>query len=136
MPFNLLIVDDSETVRSVISKTLELSGLDLGLYYAANGRQALDVLHEHWIDLVFTDLNMPVMTGMELIETMRREAMLEKTSVVVVSAEGSQTRIDDLLARGVQACLHKPFTPEKLRALVEDLLGIEHDEIKTRYDRR
>jgi len=124
MAYNILIVDDSDTVRAVISKTLQMAGLDLGeLHTAANGQEGLSVLREQWVDLVLTDINMPVMNGVEMIEAMQGDENLAHLPVVVVSTEGSTTRMEELKAKGVRAYLRKPFTPEKLKEVIEDLLG-------------
>ena len=62
--YNILLVDDSETVRAVLMKTLNLAQIPLGeVFMAGNGREALEILKENWVDLVVTDLNMPEMTG-------------------------------------------------------------------------
>jgi len=124
MPYNILIVDDSDTVRAVIAKTLSMAGLDLGeVHTAANGQEGLDLLREHWVDLVLTDINMPVMNGVEMIERMEADDALSQVPVVVVSTEGSTRRMDELKAKGVRAYLRKPFTPEKLKETIEELLG-------------
>jgi two-component system chemotaxis response regulator CheY len=124
MAYNILIVDDSETVRAVISKTLGLAGLSVGeIHQAGNGQEALVVLKDKWVDLVFTDINMPVMTGVELVERMQQDDILKTVPVVVVSTEGSKTRIEDLIQKGVRAYVRKPFTPEILRDTVEQILG-------------
>lgn len=129
MAYNLLIVDDSDTVRAVIAKTLKVSGLDLGeLHFAANGQEGLQVLAENWVDVVLTDINMPVMTGVEMIEKMQQDETLSTLPVIVVSTEGSKTRMDELLAKGVRAYLRKPFTPENLKEAVESVLEGISDE--------
>jgi two-component system chemotaxis response regulator CheY len=123
MAYNILIVDDSATVRAVLSRIVRLCGLDLGvLHEAANGKEALEVLEEHWVDLVLADINMPVMNGLELVERMQADGLLETIPVVIVSTEGSQTRVKDLRARGVRGYVRKPFTPEHLRLVVERIL--------------
>ena len=128
MSFNILIVDDSKTIRSVIKKTLDIAGVPVGdLYEAENGQVALDVMNSNWIDLVFADINMPVMTGIEMVEKMSEDKTLEKTPVIIVSTEGSKTRIDDLLKLGVRAYLRKPINPEDLRNIVQEVMG-ENDE--------
>jgi len=128
MSFNILIVDDSKTIRSVIKKTLDIAGVPVGdLYEAENGQVALDVMNSNWIDLVFADINMPVMTGIEMVERMSEDKTLEKTPVIIVSTEGSKTRIDDLLKLGVRAYLRKPINPEDLRNIVQEVMG-ENDE--------
>ena len=129
MPYNILIVDDSETVRAVIARTLEMAGVDVStLHQASNGEEALEVMKNNWIDLVFSDINMPGMGGVEMIERMRESDLLGTVPVVVVSTEGSKTRIDDLLSKGVRAYIRKPFTPEKVKAVVEELLGGDNRE--------
>mgnify|MGYP006279560125 FL=1 len=129
MGYSILIVDDSETVRAVVAKTLQLAQVPLrALHHAANGEEALAALDEHAIDLVFTDINMPVMNGVEMVERMQADARLRGVPVVVVSTEGSKTRIEDLKEKGVQAYVRKPFTPEGLKAIVDNLLGEGYDE--------
>lgn len=124
MAFNILLVDDSETVRAVIAKTLELAGVPLGeLFHASNGKEALDILAEQWIDLVFADINMPVMDGLEMIDKMLEDGLLKTIPVVIISTEGSATRIEQLMEKGVSSYIRKPFTPEKLGKVVEQLVG-------------
>jgi two-component system chemotaxis response regulator CheY len=127
MALNILIVDDSSVVRTVIAKTLRLAEAPVGeLYEAANGRQALDLLRVRWIDLVFADINMPVMTGLELVDQMSREGLLASVPVVIVSTHGSQPQIDALSRKGIAAYIRKPFTPERIRQVVESLFGVRH----------
>ena len=123
MAVNVLVVDDSGVMRSMIVKTLRLSGLQLGeIYQAADGQEGLDALGENWIDLVIVDINMPVMNGEEMIDRMRENSEYNDTPVVVVSTEGSKTRVERLRDKGARF-IHKPFTPEMIRDTVKDLLG-------------
>ncbi len=131
MAYNILIVDDSRTTRRVIARTLELAGVPVGdLYQAANGREALEVLHEHWVDVVFSDLNMPEMNGLEMIERMAADEALAAVPVVVISTEGSSERIEKLKRQGIRAYIRKPFQPEQIRDVLRDVLGVEveHDD--------
>jgi two-component system chemotaxis response regulator CheY len=128
MSFNILIVDDSKTIRSVIKKTLLIAGVPTGdLYEASNGREGLQIMKDNWVDLCFADINMPVMNGIEMIEKMLEDNMLEKLPVVIVSTEGSKTRIEELFRKGVRAYLRKPITPEIIRNVVKEVLG-DYDE--------
>ena len=123
MAVNVLVVDDSGVMRSMIAKTIKLSGLRLGkIQQAANGQEGLEALNQHWIDLVIVDINMPVMNGEEMIDEMLENPELRDIPIVVVSTEGSQTRVERLKDKG--ACfIHKPFTPEAVRDTVKALLG-------------
>ena len=123
MSYNILIVDDSAIVRAVIKKTLTIADVDVGeLFNAANGKEALEIIGDNWIDLVFADINMPVMGGIEMLEKMCEDGLLKTIPVVIISTEGSATRIEQLKIKGVSAYIRKPFTPEQLRAAVDDIM--------------
>jgi len=124
MSYNILIVDDSRTTRAVISKTLNLAGVPINhLHEAENGKVALKILEDNWVDLVLADINMPEMDGVEMIDRMAKDGLLKTIPVVIISTEGSQTRIEEMRAKGVKAYVRKPFTPELIKNLVEDILG-------------
>ena len=126
MSVNVLVVDDSAVMRAMIIKTLKLAGTPLGeIHQAANGREGLDVLENHWIDVVFADINMPIMDGEEMIDRIRANEMWKDLPIVVVSTEGSQTRINSFHEKDAEF-VHKPFTPETIRDILERRLGISH----------
>lgn len=128
MAYNILVVDDSRTVRTMISKTLGLSGIPIHeLHEAENGAKALGVLEKAWIDLVLTDINMPEMNGIEMVQRMSEDGILKTVPVVVISTEGSQTRIDQLRNLGICGYIRKPFTPEAIKDVVTDVLENRHD---------
>jgi two-component system chemotaxis response regulator CheY len=123
MPYNALIVDDSQVARSMIRKALSLSGVEIGeVHEAGNGRDAITVLEAAWVDIVFADLNMPVMNGSDMLDEMARRKLLKSTPVVIISTERSKEMIEALAAKGAQAYLTKPFTPEALKDIIEQLL--------------
>jgi two-component system chemotaxis response regulator CheY len=123
MAINVLVVDDSRVMRSMIIKTIRLSGLQLGeIHEAGNGREGLEALNQHWIDLVIADLNMPVMNGEAMIDQMLKNPDFKNIPIVVISTEGSKTRIERLQTKGTRF-IHKPFTPEIIRDTVKDFLG-------------
>lgn len=128
MSLNILIADDSETVRSVIVKTMGMAGIDTGtLHLAPEGQTALNLLREHWIDLVLADINMPVMNGLELVANMKADDTLNDIPVIIVSTEGSKTRIEDLKRQGIAAFVRKPFTPESLKAAILSAMNRKGD---------
>ena len=129
MSINILIVDDSAVMREMIIKIMRMSGLPLGeMFEAANGQEGLQALDKHWIDLAILDINMPVMTGEEMINCMHKNPTTKDIPVLVVSTEGSQTRIERFRNLGARF-IQKPFTPETIRDTVKDMTGIgDHDE--------
>lgn len=123
---NVLIVDDSVAMRTIILKTLKISGLEIeNIYQAKNGQEALDVLAENWVDLALVDINMPVMDGEALINHVREDPDLADLPIVVISTESSETRIGQLRSKDVEF-IHKPFAPEVLRETVYQLTGVEN----------
>lgn len=122
MGMNILVVDDSGVMRQMIIKALNISGLPLGeVHQAGNGREGLEMLDRHWVDLVILDINMPVMNGEEMMHEMKRNPAYSDIPVVVVSTEGSATRIERMKALGARF-VHKPFTPEIIRDTIQSLL--------------
>ncbi|MCE5327669.1 MAG: response regulator [Planctomycetaceae bacterium] len=123
MSTNVLVVDDSAVVRAMIIKTLRMAGVDLGeVFEAGNGREGIETLQDKWVDLVFADLNMPEVNGEEMIDRMRANPVWADLPVVVISTEGSQTRIDRLRQKGAKF-IHKPFSPEQIRDVVTPMIG-------------
>ena len=124
MSYNILVVDDSAIIRKMVIKTIGMSGMDVGtIHEAENGRKALQVLADEWVDIVFADIHMPEMNGIEMVEKMSQDNLLVSIPVVIVSSDHSEARIDELKQRGIRAYLKKPFRPEGLRDIIEDVLA-------------
>lgn len=124
MSYNVLIVDDSRSMRSVIKKMLNLSGFQVGEYLeASNGREALDMLENNWIDLVLSDVHMPVMDGLGLLRAMKAAGLLKDLPVVLVTTEANEERLSEAMALGARGYLRKPFRPEEIRGLLSEILG-------------
>ncbi len=122
MAYTILVVDDSLLARTFMEKALQLSGLPIGeICLACNGKEALQVMEGRWIDLVFADINMPEMNGIELVQAMHASQTLKNLPVVIVSTERSESRIRELEQSGIKAYISKPFSPEKLKQVVEGL---------------
>lgn len=127
MGYRVLVVDDSSVMRGMIIKTLKLSGLPLeAVEQAGNGKEALDLLERQPMDLALVDLNMPIMSGEELIAAIRESEAHKDLTVVVVSSEGSEARIEKVRGLGV-SFIHKPFSPPALRDAVLEAVGVESD---------
>ena len=120
----ILIVDDSAVVRMATKRIIERSEVEFGqIFEAENGQTALDILEQEQIDLVLADLHMPEMTGVELVHIMRQQDTTRSIPVIVVSAESSPSRIEELEAEGIEGYLHKPFSPEEFRQVILSTWG-------------
>ena len=133
MAYNILIVDDSFPMRAVIKKVIKASGFAIGEFFeAGNGQEALNVLDEHWLDLVLTDYNMPDMNGLQLLKAMKHSDTLADIPVVIVTTDGSDRRVEEFLKQGAAAYIKKPFTPEQIKAHLNRILGEpEHGQVST-----
>jgi two-component system chemotaxis response regulator CheY len=120
----LLIVDDSRTSRKALMRSVEMSAYPIRkIYEVSNGQDAWAILREHWVDLVFTDLNMPIMDGEELLRYIRSSELLEKLPVVMVSSEGGQAHLNQIASLEPTGMFRKPFRPEKVKQLLHQILG-------------
>jgi len=129
MALNILVVDDSAVMRKMIIKTMGMCGIPIGeIKQAANGREGLEELGKSWVDIVILDINMPIMNGEEMIDEMQQDSEIKDIPVVVISTEGSSTRIDRLKEKGARF-IKKPFTPEIIRDTIYEVTGVgEGDE--------
>ncbi len=128
MSINILVVDDSKLLHAMIEQTLEMANIEISQHYKAmNGAEGLEVLLSHPVDLVFSDIHMPEMNGVEMIKAMHEEETLKNIPVVIISSEGSNKRIDELKEIGVKYFIRKPFTPEKISEVVHKLTGYENE---------
>ena len=123
MSYRILVVDDSPVSRKMVCRAVQMSGLDVGeILEAGNGREALDLIANSWVDIVLADINMPVMSGAEMVAEMAKTDFMSVTPVVIISSEKSEKRQEELKALGVSAYLPKPFRPEQVKQIVEKLL--------------
>lgn len=117
---NLLIVDDSLIIRSALRRAIEISNIAVeSIREASDGYEALQLLESSPVDLVFSDINMPGMGGVELLREMEQRNLLEQTRVVIVSTQRSLKRIAEVLGLGASAYIPKPFTPEQIRDVIQ-----------------
>ena len=122
-PLKILIVDDSATMRRMVRRVVELSEVAIAdIYEAANGREALDVIDSRPVDALFTDINMPVMNGIELLKQLSaRAAGAQPALRVVISTDGSDARRKEADGLDVARYLEKPLRPEVMRDVLSDL---------------
>ena len=124
MAYNVLIVDDSATMRALIRKVLVISGFDIGEYYeGANGHEALGILEHNWVDIILSDIHMPGMDGAALVEALKDHKLWRNIPVVLITTESRPEVITPFLNLGVQDYIQKPFRPETIRNKLTGILG-------------
>ncbi len=113
---SLMIVDDSATMRKIIMRTVGMSGLQFEkTEQAGNGNEAIEKLNAGPVDIMLCDVNMPEMSGTELVKKVREMDSCNDTKIIMVSTESSQELIDSVMADGANGFITKPFTPEKFQ---------------------
>jgi two-component system chemotaxis response regulator CheY len=116
MAKTLMIVDDSATMRKIIMRTVRMSGLEFdNTEEAGNGAEALEKLKAGPVDIVLCDINMPEMSGTEMVKQARQLPNCKETKIIMVSTESSQDLINSVMADGANGYITKPFTPEKFQ---------------------
>ena len=118
----ILIVEDSPTMRALLVSALEALDRPVKITEVASGFEALRELPRVAYDLILTDINMPDINGLELVSFVKNNAAFRSIPLVIVSTEGSERDRDKGLRLGADAYLAKPFAPETLQQIAEDLL--------------
>ncbi len=116
MAKRVLTVDDSKTMRDMVSFTLKGGGYET--MEAGDGQEALSTLGDAPIDLIITDLNMPIMDGFELI-TKLRNGQYKFTPILVLTTESELQKKDQGRTLGATGWIVKPFNPDKLLQVVK-----------------
>ncbi len=121
-----LIVDDSAVMRKVIERALRQAGLELTeVLQASNGEEGLQALRESAsapVSVILSDINMPVMDGLQFVETLRKENLAVGVPVVMITTENNETFVLRAIAAGAQGYICKPFTAEQVKARVLPLM--------------
>ena len=112
----VLTVDDSRTILAMLRHTLSNAGFEV--LQAEDGQQGLDLLATEAVDLVITDINMPVMDGIEFIRNVRASGKHNSLPILILTTETSQEKRDLGKAAGGTGWIVKPFEPEKLIAVI------------------
>lgn len=121
MSASLLVVDDSESVRQLLSFTLKDSGYNVTT--ASNGKEGLEKLEQSDVDMVITDLNMPLMNGMKFVEGIRARRESRFIPVVVVTTESLESKRQEARKAGVSGWITKPFHPDQLLDVIRKFVG-------------
>ena len=116
----VLIVDDSTSIRQLVSTVLERAGYEVD--GAEDGREGLKVASAKEFDLVITDIHMPNMNGLELVEELRQLPTYRMKPILVLSTEGSQEMKERGKAAGATGWMVKPFQPDRMIETVGKVL--------------
>lgn len=118
----ILVVDDSAMMRNMIKRTTMLTGLPIGeIFEAGDGQEALQILHQQHVDALLTDINMPRMTGIELLKQIASDERWRHIVRVIVSSDGSEARCSEADALNVHLYVRKPFRPEAIRDVLANV---------------
>jgi two-component system chemotaxis response regulator CheY len=124
---NVLIVDDLKQMRGLVRGQARLLGLK-NLWEATNGKEALALLEQQFslkspIQLILSDWNMPVMTGIDFLLAVRSSEKFKDLPFVMITAEGEKHQVVQAIQRGVSNYITKPFTPASFKSKLEIVWG-------------
>jgi two-component system, chemotaxis family, chemotaxis protein CheY len=118
----ILAVDDSPTMRRIIINTLKRAGFN-DVIEASDGKDALAKLKVEKPNFVITDWNMPEMDGLTFITTLRGMAEYKELPVLMVTTRSVKEDIVEAMKAGVNNYIVKPFTPDTLKAKIDQMVG-------------
>jgi len=122
MPVDVLIVDDSAAIRKILQRVLAQANLGVGkVIEASDGREAMDAMKAQPVGLILSDINMPNMDGLQFLGELRSHDQWKHVPVLMISTEGSQTKVMEAVQLGAQGFVRKPFTADQIK---EKLAGI------------
>ena len=120
---NVLLVDDSSTMRKIVGRSLRQAGLDFdNIFEAADGLEALEVLEKEHVDIVLSDINMPNMDGISFLREKQSRDNVKDIPVFMISTETGDDIIGEAKALGALGAIKKPFTPDKVNEVLGPLM--------------
>ena len=126
----LLIADDEEMNRRIIRRFLKS---DYEVIEAENGKQTLDMMHDRHVDVLLLDITMPVMDGLEVLETMKKEAELDHVGVLVATSTKEKTE-RAALSLGADEVVSKPYDPVVIKKRIENILLMKEMKARKQQD--
>ncbi len=121
MAKKILIVDDASLIRNIAYKAAIEAGYETVM--ANDGQQGLEELEKGGIDLIFSDINMPVMNGLDMVEKIRQNPKYKFIPIVMLTTESKPELKERAQGMGVKAWLLKPFNKDKFLLVLSKLLG-------------
>ncbi len=120
LDMNVLIVDDFATMRKIVKNVLKQIGFR-NIFEAEDGKNALEILKREKIQFIVSDWNMPQMTGLELLKTVRSTEAYKDIPFLMVTAEGQKEQVLEAIKQKVNNYIVKPFTPETFKEKVDKI---------------
>jgi two-component system chemotaxis response regulator CheY len=121
-----LVVDDSAITRRILVNSLRTIGFD-HILEATDGKQALQMCADD-VDIVITDWNMPGMGGVELVRNLRTNPGFASLPILLITARNVREDVVEAAKAGVDGYMVKPFTPETLRAKIEEVFRLKSED--------
>lgn len=123
-PITALIVDDSSVMRKIVERSLRQAGVEFAsVLEAGNGQEALALLQTNAVDLILSDINMPVMNGLQFVEALQNLPTARDIPVVLITTEASESSVMKALSFGARGYIRKPFTPDEVKEHVLPVLA-------------
>jgi len=123
-PITALIVDDSSVMRKIVERSLRQAGVEITtVLEAGNGSDALEILRQNPVDLVLSDINMPIMDGLQFVQKLQELPQAKGIPVVMITTEASESHVMKALSSGARGYIRKPFTPDEVKEHVLPVLS-------------
>lgn len=120
----VLVIDDSAMMRKIIQRLLAQAGLAVtSVLEASSGADALALLREQTPALILCDINMPGVSGLELLAHIREEQLAPNVPIIMVTTENGESQVRQAIALGARGYIHKPFTIDDLKSTLTPLLS-------------
>ncbi len=117
----ILAVDDMRSMRDLVKSVLEKRGHQVDIH--ESGDEALEYAQSNQVDLVITDINMPKMSGLDLVEELRKLPEYAKIPILMLTTESTDDKKHQARSLGANGWIQKPFNPERLATAVEKIMS-------------
>jgi two-component system, chemotaxis family, chemotaxis protein CheY len=123
MAKKVMIIDDSNTMRKIISRSLRQAGLEFEtILEAGDGQIALDLLKQESPDIILSDINMPNMNGIEFLKEKAANENIKDIPVIMITTESGNDIISEAMSLGAKGSIKKPFTPDEVQSVIGGLI--------------
>ena len=121
---SVLIIDDSSVMSKIVERSLRQAGLKLDrVMEADNGADALNMVQGGAIDLIFSDINMPKMDGIEFLRQVRATEGAKAIPILMITTDGTEPKVLEAISLGARGYIRKPFSSDQVRQQVAEVLA-------------